>query len=100
MSFTSSVDVTFFILAPSSLAQRHGARQEARNEAARALARTRQGDWLGAAMASRAMARLAHAEGRQAAALRHLAMADRAAAQRGAPHEHAANARCRAELGL
>jgi class 3 adenylate cyclase/tetratricopeptide (TPR) repeat protein len=77
-----------------------GRRHEARQAAARALARTRQDDWLGAAMASRAMARLACLEGREAAAQRHLAMAERAATRRGAPHEHDANARCRAELGL
>ncbi|MFN8896267.1 MAG: ATP-binding protein [Betaproteobacteria bacterium] len=77
-----------------------GRRREARREAARALARTRQDDWLGAAMASRALARLAADEGRVAAARRHLALADRAAERRGSPHERAANARCRAELGL
>lgn len=77
-----------------------GRRREARHEAARALARTRQDDWLGAAMAARALARLAAGEGRVAAARRHLALADRAAERRGSPHERAANARCRAELGL
>jgi class 3 adenylate cyclase/tetratricopeptide (TPR) repeat protein len=77
-----------------------GRRREARHEAARALARTRQDDWLGAAMAARALARLAAVEGRVAAARRHLALADRAADRRGSPHERAANARCRAELGL
>jgi hypothetical protein len=34
------------------------------------------------------------------AARRHLALADRVADRRGSPHERAANARCRAELGL
>lgn len=77
-----------------------GRRREARHEAARALARTRQDDWLGAAMAARALARLAAGEGRAAAARRHLALADRVAERRGSPHERAANARCRAELGL
>ncbi|MFN9745965.1 MAG: ATP-binding protein [Betaproteobacteria bacterium] len=77
-----------------------GRRREARHEAARALARTRQDDWLGAAMAARALARLAAVEGRAAAAQRHLALADRVADRRGSPHERAANARCRAELGL
>jgi class 3 adenylate cyclase/tetratricopeptide (TPR) repeat protein len=77
-----------------------GRRQQARQAAARALARTRQDDWLGAAMASRAMARLARLEGRVAAAQRHRAMAERAATRRGAPHEHLANARARVELDL
>ncbi|MFM7505943.1 MAG: hypothetical protein ACKO3M_05170 [Rubrivivax sp.] len=77
-----------------------GRRREARHAAARALARTRQDDWLGVAMAARALARLAAGEGRVAAARRHLLLADRAAERRGSPHERAANAGCRSELGL
>ncbi len=77
-----------------------GRRAPARHEAARALWRTRQDDWLGAAMAARALARLAVAEQRPQAARRHLALAERAAARRGSPHEQAANLDCRRELGL
>jgi hypothetical protein len=43
---------------------------------------------------------VAVASGRQALALRRLALADRAARLRDSAHERAANDACRAELGL
>lgn len=77
---------------------RTGVRAGVRAQAARALRRARKSDWLGAAMAMRAAARLAAAEGDTSRALRHLARADAAARVRGAPHEVALNERARAEL--
>lgn len=77
-----------------------GQAQPARQHAARALNRLRQRDCIGAAMASRAMARLAAAEGHTAAAQRHLARAARVAAMRGSAHEAACNALCEAQVAL
>ena len=75
-----------------------GRGEAARRHAARALRRARKRDWIGAAMASRAMARLA-AQGRDwPAAERHLARAAKVAAIRKSPHEAACNALCRAEV--
>jgi class 3 adenylate cyclase/tetratricopeptide (TPR) repeat protein len=64
---------------------------EARSHAARAWQRTRQRDWIGAAMAARAMADVEIEAGRFDAAARHLRLAERAAAVRAAPHEAAHN---------
>lgn len=72
---------------------------EARHYAACAMMRARKGDRLGIAMAWRAAARAAAAEGRPGAA-RYLCHARRAAEQRGSPHELAATHLCEAELAL
>lgn len=77
-----------------------GEHAPARRHAALALRRWRGGDPLGAPTALRAMARAAVADGRQALALRRLALADCMAAQRDSAHESAANKACRAQLGL
>lgn len=73
---------------------------EARQHAAQALWRTRKRDWIGAAAASRAMARLAAQEDDMRAVQRHLARADRVAALRGSAHESASNVLCRALVAL
>lgn len=78
----------------------HGHEREARSHAALALARVRRRDSFGAAMAMRAMARLAAARQDWRAAQRCLDRADRVAESRGSPHEEAANLRCRAEVAL
>jgi len=70
----------------------------ARAAAARTLARARRRDWLGAAMAGRALARLAADAGDDVRLARALHLADRAAALRRSPHEAACNALCRARL--
>jgi len=75
-----------------------GREAEARAAAARALARARRRDWLGAAMAGRALAQLAAQAGEAAPLARALRLADRAAALRSSPHEAAGNALCRARL--
>lgn len=72
----------------------------ARQHAAMALRRWRGRDPLGTAMALRAMARLAMAQGQRGLARRRLALAERVAQSRDSAHEQAANARCREELGL
>lgn len=77
-----------------------GRAAEARHHAARALGRVRHGDWLGAAMASRAMVRLCTAREDWRGAERHLARAERVARRRDSAHETAANLACRAELWL
>ena len=74
--------------------------EEARRHAAQALCRTRKRDWLGAAAASRAMARLAAQHGDRRAVQRHLARAERVAALRGSAHERASNALCLAQVAL
>jgi class 3 adenylate cyclase/tetratricopeptide (TPR) repeat protein len=71
---------------------------EARQHAAQALRRTRRRDWIGSAMASRAMARLAAIQGNAELASRRLAMADRVAELRNSDHERAQNTWCRAEV--
>jgi class 3 adenylate cyclase/tetratricopeptide (TPR) repeat protein len=73
---------------------------DARHHAALALHRLRKRDWIGAAMASRAMARWAAAQGSWTAASRHVARAERVAAVRGSAHEQAQNQLCRARLAL
>jgi tetratricopeptide (TPR) repeat protein len=73
---------------------------EARVYAGRALRRVRKRDWIGAAMASRAMARLAADRGEWKAAERHLRMAASVARVRGSAHEHACNALCRGDIAL
>ena len=73
---------------------------ESREFAARALRRVRKRDWIGAAMASRAMARVAADNGNFRAAERHLRMADKTAATRGSAHEDASNALCRAQIAI
>lgn len=77
-----------------------GQRAAARRQAAQALRRWRGCDPLGAAMALRALARLAAADGDRERAARCLARAERVAALRDSAHERAANARCRDELRL
>ncbi|HJV70330.1 ATP-binding protein [Ideonella sp.] len=72
-----------------------GLQAEARRHAARLLLRARQRDHLGQAEGCRALARIT---GEPARADRWLAQADRAADARGAAHEHAKTALCRAEL--
>ena len=73
---------------------------EARGYAARALRRVRNRDWIGAAMASRAMARLAAAQEDWQAADRHLGIAAKVARTRGSLHELACNDLCRAQVEL
>ena len=75
-----------------------GEPKAARAEAAKALRRGRALDRVGEAMACRAMARAATNAGDAAAALRHLALARRAAHARGSAHEAAVNDLCEAEL--
>lgn len=67
-----------------------GQPDRAREQAALALARARRGDWLGAAMASRALARLAGGSAPQQA-WHHLVRAERAARCRHSAHEQALN---------
>lgn len=73
---------------------------DARWYAARALRRVRKRDWIGAAMASRAVAGLAAARGDWQAADRHLALAAKVARTRGSAHELACNDLCRAQIAL
>lgn len=73
---------------------------DARRHAAQALWRHRQRDWLGGAMAARAMALLEAGRGRAAAARRHLARAEQVAKVRESAHEAACNAWCRAQVLL
>jgi class 3 adenylate cyclase/tetratricopeptide (TPR) repeat protein len=77
-----------------------GQRAEARLSAARALRRIRKRDWIGAAMAARAMARLAATGEDWNAAERHLGLAETVAHTRGSAHERACNQLCRAEVAL
>ena len=77
---------------------RDGQIAAARGYAARALRRVRKRDWIGAAMASRAMARLAAARGEWTAADRRLDMAAKVAQVRDSAHERACNDLCRAQL--
>ena len=77
-----------------------GRADDARRHAAQAVRRVRKRDWIGAAMASRAMAGLAAGHGDWPAAERHLARAERVAAVRGSAHEQAQNEICRAKLAL
>ena len=77
-----------------------GRTAEARAAAARVLRRARQRDWLGAAMAGRALAGLAAEAGDADALARHLHLADQAAALRQSPHEAASNHLLRARLAL
>jgi class 3 adenylate cyclase/tetratricopeptide (TPR) repeat protein len=71
---------------------------QAQRHALLALQRARQGDRFGLAMACRAMARAAHAEGRPEAMQRQLASAYRAARGRASAHEHAVTQLLEAEL--
>ena len=73
---------------------------EARHYAAKAVGRSRKQDRFGEAMAWRAMARAARAAGREAASVRYLLRARRAAERRHSPHEIAATQYCEAELAL
>lgn len=77
-------------------ASERGDETAARRHAARLLLRARDGDRIGEAMGCRALARLAHAQGRDAEALRWLERAEASARFRKAPHEEAHNLRCRA----
>jgi ATP/maltotriose-dependent transcriptional regulator MalT len=77
-----------------------GRSEEARGYAARALRRTRKRDWLGAAMASRALACLAADQGDWNAAHRHLRVAFRVARTRDSAHEQACNELCQAQIAL
>lgn len=76
----------------------HGHVQKAREQAIRALARRRQRDWIGAAMAARVLAYQAARTGAMKTAWRHLRRAERAAAVRASAHEAACNALCWAML--
>jgi class 3 adenylate cyclase len=84
----------------SEVMAKEGPTAQARAYAARALQRIRKHDWMGAAMAARAMARLAIAERNWAAAQRHLGLAQKVAQARSSAHEAAGNELCRAELAL
>ncbi|MBT9494304.1 MAG: AAA family ATPase [Paucibacter sp.] len=72
----------------------------ARHQLALALRRGRQRDWIGVAMAYRAVARSAAAVGQAARARHYLAAAEAVAARRGSTHEAAVNRLCAAELAL
>ncbi len=101
-SWLESRDKNLFVsLSYGWLAEAMGAegrRAEARGYAACALRRSRKRDWIGAAMASRAMARLAAADRDWNAADRHLGMAEKVARTRDSAHEQACNELCRAEI--
>jgi len=75
-----------------------GRSDEARRHAVSAFQRGRLGDRLGVAMACRAMARSAHAQGRHPAAQRQLAWAYRIARERDSAHELAVTQWAEAEL--
>lgn len=75
-----------------------GQRAKARQHAARAAARGRRGDLIGAAMACRALALDAARAGDAQGAARWLARAQRVALQRQSAHELACNALCEADL--
>jgi len=75
-----------------------GRMHEARAHAACTLRRARQGDWLGAPMAMRALARAAAQEGAIRAAEQHLARAEAAAHRRTSAHEVACNSLCRGQI--
>jgi tetratricopeptide (TPR) repeat protein len=77
-----------------------GSAPAARAHAAHALWRCRQRDWLGGAMAARAMALTAAGGGHVAAALRHLGRAEQVAQVRNSAHESASNAWCRTQVLL
>ena len=77
-----------------------GKTAEARSFAARALRRVRKRDLIGAAMASRAMARLAADHGDWKGANRYLALAAKVAGTRGSAHETACNDLCTAQIAL
>lgn len=77
-----------------------GRSAEARAFAAQALRRIRKRDWIGGAMAARAMARMALAGGDLPAAGRHLRVAQQVAQARSSAHEAAGNELLRAELAL
>lgn len=78
--------------------QQLGRPDEARRHALLALQRGRREDRIGLAMAARAMARAAHANGQYAAAQRQLAFAYRVAQARGSAHERAVTQLAEAEL--
>jgi class 3 adenylate cyclase len=77
-----------------------GQREKARRHAARAAARGRRGDLIGAAMASRALALDAAHDADEVRAARWLARAQRVALQRQSAHELACNTLCAADLAL
>lgn len=77
-----------------------GRMDEARRYAARALRRARQGDWLGAPMALRALARAAAQDGAAREATLHLKLAESATHRRHSPHESACNRLCQAQLDV
>lgn len=72
----------------------------ARHHIACALARARQQDWVGGAMAYRAAAKLAVMAGDKPRARRCLDLAAKAGARRGSGHEKAVTDWLRADLGL
>ena len=75
-----------------------GRHEEARHAAARALVRARQHDYLGVAMAYRALATSAAHARDLPRARACLARADQVAGRRGAPHESASNRWCEAGI--
>ena len=77
-----------------------GRAPEARHCAARLLARARLHDRHGLAMGCRALARLYASQGQAPRARHYLGLAERCAAQRDSPREHALNLMARAEAGL
>ncbi|HZE92042.1 MAG TPA: AAA family ATPase [Rhizobacter sp.] len=77
-----------------------GRYREARQYAARALARTRKDDRLGEAMAYRALARAAAAGQGGKSPMRYMELAMHAAHARGSPHEMAVNRLRQAEIAL
>jgi class 3 adenylate cyclase/tetratricopeptide (TPR) repeat protein len=77
-----------------------GRREGARRAAAQALRRARHSDWLGVAMAQRALALDALHQGRPDAARRHVAAAYATARRRESAHEHALTQCSEAQLLL
>ena len=77
-----------------------GQRKEARSEAARALNRARGQDFVGGAMASRAIARLCAQEGDVRRTARWIARARAIAERRESRHEHAVTTLCEGEIAI
>lgn len=104
VSWLESRDKNLFVslqhgwLAEALVASGRGA--EARAYAARALRRVHSRDWSGAAMAERAMARLAADRADWRGATRHLRLAAKVAGTRSSAHEVACNDLCSAQIAL
>lgn len=102
VSWLEARDKSLFIsLAHGWLAEAaaaEGRPDDARVHATRALQRARKRDWLGAAMAFRALAAMAAAQDDEATAQRYLEKATKVARGRHSPHEAACNDWCTARL--